>query len=73
MSGLIPPHVKDVMDALTQKPSPSECPDCDCIMHVINLTFFTLGPDSSEWVVQTLFCPNCELTDTSKFMPLAEC
>jgi hypothetical protein len=69
----IPPDVEDVMDALSQKSFPTKCPKCDCALLVINLTFFTFGPDSKAWVLPAQLCPNCQLADTEKFIGLAEC
>lgn len=67
---LLPPDVMDVLEALSQRPFPSKCPTCGCAKIAIDLTFFTLGRDFKAWVVPTQLCPNCQLTDTDKYIPL---
>jgi len=61
------------MDALSQKPFPAKCPKCDRALLVLNFTFFTLGPDSKAWILPAQLCPNCQLADTAKFIPVAAC
>ena len=54
----LPPHVKELFDAVLALPTPEECRQCGSKLMQVDTTFFSLG--AKVWTVPLPVCPKCD-------------
>jgi hypothetical protein len=54
----LPPHVKELFDAVLALPTPEECRKCGSKLMQVDTRFFSLG--AKVWTVLLPVCPKCD-------------